>query len=105
VAAGTAITATSLVDNVNVAWSPAYLHVAIPLFINATESTGDTHNSTTVDNVTTIGNWKVGDWIQGTGIPVDTRIVGIAGTTITLSKAATATATGVALYNCHLSAM
>ena len=99
---GTAITANSLVDNVDVNYSPASAAIVIPLFINGTESTGDTHTNTTVDNVTTISNWAVGDWIQGAGIPKDTRITNIVGTTITLSKAATATAAGVALYNCRL---
>ena len=106
--AGTTITATSFVEGVTVSsayWTPRwYVNVFRPLFINATGSTGDTHSNTTVDNVTTIANWKIGDWITGTGLPIDTRIVNIVGTTITLSKAATATAAGVALYNCKLTA-
>ena len=102
---GAAITATSLVDNVDVSYAPAVVRTVIPLFLNATQSTGNTHGNTTVDNVTNIANWKVGDWIRGEGIDWDTRIIGIVGTTITLSKAATATATGVALYNCKLTTM
>jgi hypothetical protein len=102
---GSTITANSMVDNVVVSDTPTTVRVVIPLFFNATESTGNTHGTTTVDNVTNIGNWKVGDWIRGAGIDWDTRITNIVGTTITLSKAATATATGVALYNCRLSAM
>jgi len=56
------------------------------------KSTGDTHSNTTVDNVTTVSNWAIGDWIRGSGIPDSTRITNIAGTTITLSRHATATA-------------
>jgi hypothetical protein len=102
---GTTITANSLVDNVVVSDTPTTVRAAIPLFFNATESTGNTHGNTTVDNVTNIANWRIGDWIRGPGIDWDTRITNIVGTTITLSKAATATATGVALYNCRLTAM
>ena len=57
-----------------------------------------------MDNVTTVANWAIGDYIRGAGILADTRIVNIVGTTITLSKAANATAAGVALYNCRLTA-
>ncbi len=104
--AGTSITAVALVDGFDAAYNPAgFLEVAIPLFFNATESTGNTHTNTTIDNVTEITNWAVGDWIQGAGIPLNTRITNIVGTAITLSKATTATAAGVALYNCRLTAM
>ena len=106
VTAGTAITAVALVDGFDAAYNPGgFLEVAIPLFFNATESTGNTHTNTTIDSVTEITNWAVGDWIQGAGIPLNTRITNIVGTTITLSKATTATAAGVALYNCRLTAM
>ena len=101
-AVGTAITATSLIDNVDVAYAPTTVSICLPLFFNATESTGNTHSNTTIDNVNNIANWKIGDWIQGAGIDTDTRIVNIVGTTITLSKAATASAIGTPLYNCRL---
>lgn len=100
-----AVTAVALFDGFDATYDPAgWVYVFTPFFINATESTGDTHSNTTVDNVTTVANWKVGDFIRGPGIPVNTRIASIVGTTITLSKAATATAAGVALYNCRLTA-
>ena len=83
-------------------YNPGALLVYKPCFITGTESTGVTHSNTTVDNVTEITNWAIGDWIQGAGIDTDTRIVNIVGTTITLSKAATASAIGTPLYNCRL---
>jgi hypothetical protein len=105
--AGSVVTATSLFDGIDDTYnlSGGYISIATPYFVNATESTGATHSNTTVDNVTTIANWAIGDFIRGSGIPNDTRIVNIVGTTITLSKAATATASGVALYNCRLTPM
>jgi hypothetical protein len=60
-------------------------------------STGATHTNTTVDNVTNVTNFAIGDGIAGSGIAAGTTITNIVGTTITLSAAATATATGVQL--------
>ncbi len=102
---GTRITATAIFDGFVTSPLPGSIRIATPYHFNGVSSTGNTHSNTTVDNVTEITNWKVGDFIRGAGIPADTRIVNIAGTTITLSKAATATATGVTLYNCKLTAM
>jgi hypothetical protein len=62
-------------------------------------SVGDTHSNTTVDNVTNIAAWAIGNRIKGAGIPAGAYIANIVGTTITLSKAATATAAGVRLYD------
>ena len=80
-----------LCDGLDATYAPSSLYIATPFFFNGTESTGSTHSNTTVDNVTTVANWAIGDWIQGTGIPADTRITNIVGTTLTLSQAATAT--------------
>jgi len=100
---GSVITAIALFDGFDVSYNPSQqVKIATPFFVNSTESTGDTHSNTTVDNVTEIANWAVGDWIRGPGIPDYTRIVNIVGTTIELSKATSATATGIALYNCRL---
>jgi hypothetical protein len=102
---GTAITAQPLVSNIVIPGTyPTTVSIAMPLFFNPTPSTGSTHTNTTLDSVTNITNWAIGDWIQGAGIPNYTRITNISGTTITLSKAATATATGVSIYNCGLTA-
>jgi len=106
ISVGGVVTATALFDGFDVTYDPGQLvRIATPFFVNQTESTGDTHSNTTVNNVTNIANWAIGDWIRGLGIQNDTRIVNIVGTTITLSRAATATASGVALYNCRLNAM
>jgi hypothetical protein len=103
---GSVITATALFDGIDNTYNPnGWLKVATPFFVNGTESTGATHSNTTVDNVTTIANWAIGDFIRGPGIPDNTRIVNIVGTTLTLNNAATATASGVALYNCRLTPM
>lgn len=58
---------------------------------------GDTHTNTTVDNLTFTASIAIGQNISGSGIPANTTIANIVGTTITLSQAATATATGVTL--------
>jgi len=72
------------------AWWPRY-HQA---------SVGDTHTNTTVDNVTNPSAWKNGQHIRGSGIPNGAYIVSGGGTaTLTISKAATGTATGVRLYD------
>ena len=105
-----AVTATALVDNVDVTYAPATINIAVPCFINATESVGDFGGApdyNTIVNVTNIGNWKVGDWITdgGTNLYADTRIKAINGTTITLNKQSRDQHNGVALYNCRLTAM
>jgi hypothetical protein len=59
------------------------------------ETTADTHSNTTLDNVANVTNLAIGWKVEGTGIPAGTTISNIVGSTITLSQAATATATGV----------
>ncbi len=88
------VTAQSLVKNVETAYAPGNLYTAMPLFINGSPATGNTHNNTTVDN-SRISNFAVGDWITGTRSDGSAnRIVNISGTTITLSNATTAPLTG-----------
>lgn len=70
---------------------------------SSTGVTGNTHTSQTIDtlssDVITVNGWQVGQRITGAGIPVNTFITSInaAGTSITISNAATATTAGVAL--------
>lgn len=65
-----------------------------------TASTGTIANtSTSVTSVTNISTWAIGDVIEGYGIPANTLITNISGTTITLSAAATADSSGNALYD------
>lgn len=61
--------------------------------------TGDTHSNTTIDNLQAMAGLTVGQPISGTGIPTGTTIatVNFAGSSITLSQAATATATQIHL--------
>ena len=67
---------------------------------NVTETaTGNTHSNTTVDNVPVV--IPVGSQIAGTGIPSGAYVTAISGTgpySLTISQAATATATGITLY-------
>lgn len=58
-----------------------------------------TNGSTAITNVAnlTYPTSYVGARVSGTGIPANTTIVGVSGTTIYLSAAATATATGVSI--------
>jgi len=100
---GTTVTAQSLVDLVNTTWAPTQVNVVMPLFFNGTPATGNTHSNTTVDNVTNIGNFAVGDWIQGAGI-ASARIVSInvSGNSFQMSRNASSSNTGVSIYNCGL---
>lgn len=59
--------------------------------------TGDTHSNTTVDNLSSLAGLQVGEVISGTGIPLGTTISAVGASSITLSAAATASATGVAM--------
>lgn len=70
-------------------------------------STGDTTtSSTTIANVTPTAAWANGDAIQGSGIPAGAYVVSGGGTaTLVISKAATATATGVRLYDANISSI
>jgi hypothetical protein len=60
-------------------------------------TTANTNSSTSLTNLASTTNLVAGQSITGAGIPNGTTITGIAGTTVTLSKAATATATGVSV--------
>jgi hypothetical protein len=68
-----------------------------PRYHSAT--TGDTNSSTSLTNVANAAAWAVGNRVKGVGIPNGAYITAIAGTTVTISKAATATAVGVRLYD------
>lgn len=59
--------------------------------------TGDTNSNTLVDNITDTTGAVVGQIIEGSGIPAGTTVASFTSTTITLSQAATATASGVSL--------
>jgi hypothetical protein len=61
--------------------------------------TGDTHSSTTVDNISAshILGLAVGQSITGSGIPASTTIAAVGASSVTLSASATATAAGVSL--------
>ncbi|MFL5844264.1 MAG: hypothetical protein ACJ762_06180 [Solirubrobacteraceae bacterium] len=66
-------------------------------FVGAT-LTGDLNGTTTVSNVaTTTGFFSVGQAISGANIPANTTIATVGAGTLTLSNAATGTATGVTL--------
>jgi hypothetical protein len=56
---------------------------------------GDLASSTTISNAT--GTWAKGDKIEGTGIPANAYLTNVVGATLTLSAAATVTATGATL--------
>jgi hypothetical protein len=59
--------------------------------------TGTTHTSTTVDTLSSLNGLRVGQVISGTGIPLGTTITAVGASSITLSAAATASASGVAM--------
>jgi hypothetical protein len=60
-------------------------------------TTGDTHSNTTLDNLADTTNIQVGWKVEGAGIPAGTTVANIAGSTVTLSQSASATASGVAV--------
>jgi hypothetical protein len=63
----------------------------------ATFKGNTTSGSTTVSNVSSVANLASGQTVSGPGIPAGTTIMTVGATSITLSQAATATATGVSL--------
>ncbi len=68
-------------------------------------STGDvTSGSNIIQNVTNISTWRIGHRIKGTGLAPGVYITADpgSGTTLTLSKAATATGTAVKLYDADI---
>jgi hypothetical protein len=76
--------------NILTAWWPRY-HLA---------STGDvTSGSASILNVTNPTTWVVGNKINGTGISVGTYVTNVAGSTVTISKAASATNATVRLFD------
>jgi hypothetical protein len=66
---------------------------------NLTAGSNQITNCTVPHDADLRGAWFVGNRIFGTGIPVGAYITEISGSTITVSKAATATNTDVALYD------
>lgn len=67
-------------------------------------SIGDLVSGTnTITNVENISTWVAGNWIRGTGIPAGTRVVSKVGTTLTISRNATATGTDVPIFDARLS--
>lgn len=60
-------------------------------------ATADTHTNTTLDNISDASYIEAGWKVTGTGIQAGTTVSSIVGTTVTLSQAATATATGVTI--------
>ena len=66
-------------------------------------STGDiASGSNSITNVTDIATWAVGDWIRGAGIPSGARVTNKSGTTLTISRNATATGAGQKIYDALL---
>lgn len=66
-------------------------------------STGDTTSqSADIANVTNPTSWVAGNAIKGAGIPAGAFVTAVVSTTVTISKAATASATGVRLYDANM---
>ena len=66
-------------------------------------STGTTSTSTSITSVTNPSTWAIGQHIQGAGIVTGTYITNnVPSGTLTLSKATTASATGVRLYDADM---
>lgn len=75
------------------AWWPRY-HLV---------STGDVSlGSANILNVTNPTTWVIGNKINGAGIPVGAYVTNVVGTTVTISKAASATNVGARLFDANL---
>lgn len=61
------------------------------------QTTGDTHTSTTVDNLGSLAGIAVGQIVSGVGIATGTTVAAVGGSSITLSQAATASNAGETL--------
>ena len=61
-------------------------------------TTGNTNSNTSLTSVANTTGLAKGQSVTGVGIPTGTTISSISGSTITLSQAATATATGISVY-------
>ncbi len=76
----------------------ASIEYALSAITNTGTITGDTNNGSTVlTNITSTTNIKVGQYISGTNIPYGSVVVTKTSNTITLSKAATGTASSVTI--------
>jgi hypothetical protein len=60
-------------------------------------TTGNTHSTATLDGLASTAHLVVGMTVSGAGIPAGTTVTAISGSSVTLSQAATATATGVSV--------
>ena len=99
---GTALTLDRVIKSANAGDTLGLYR--LPRFHAAT--IGDVANtSVSVTNVTGLSGWGVGDRIRGTGIPAGTYVTAASGTTITLSKAATATTATTRLYDADLGSL
>ena len=73
------------------------------LTIGTTTFTGDLNSSTSITNISSAANLRVGQRVTHANIPAGTRITVINGTTLTISAAATATAATQTITQEHLS--
>jgi hypothetical protein len=72
----------------------------LPLFITSSPNqtfTADTNTSVLLTNFVGASDLLIGRKITGTGIPTGTYVIAVDGTTVLLSQAATATATGITM--------
>jgi hypothetical protein len=58
-------------------------------------TTGNTHGTNQLTGLASTAGIEYGDYIIGNGIPINTTVVSLAGSTVTMSDPATATATGI----------
>ena len=99
---GSTVTGIALCDHTQIdkTFNPGVLYIVYRPYVHGEPVFGDTNSTTTVSNISSAtAKFKVGDFINGAGIPLKTRVTAVGATTVTLSNAATATATGVYLYS------
>lgn len=96
----------SLIDQVTTA---AQLSSHVRLYYSFWASlsyTGDTTNTNaTLTNLSKANVLRVGDWVKGTGIPSNSRILSVTSNTATMSNNATASGTGIDIYDCQFTAI
>jgi len=91
--------------NVDTTYSPSSVTIDVPLFINGTQSVGDTTSgSADITNVTNVSNFAIGDWISldNSSYPTYLRVENISGSTITVQTNLSITETAVKISNSKL---
>lgn len=99
---GSKITSKMLATDIDKSYTPPSINILRTNFVNKVAATGDLNKgSNQITNVSYLDNFKVGDWIFGSGVPKDARIRSInkLNNSIGISYVARVNAAKVKIYN------